>query len=407
VFLKKYAQYWVPLFLLTLAAGLVLLNLQLSEQFPYQDDFLSRWSAARGWMRDGTSPYSEKAYSDALALYDELGFTPPTFSQGRFIDLVWYIYLYIPFSFLPYRIARAIWMTLTALSIFFSLWIGFELAGVQLRVLEKCLLALLITCSYPFFKLILSASVLPLFFLAVLAACKYTLARRGTAAGVLLFLCLGILPISFVIAVFLMIWLNSRKQTDILTVFLVGLVFLVLTSLILFPGWIPAWFSSFIAAQPRLDWLDTPLMRLGAFFPGAAVPLAVALHVSLFFMMLVEWYGLAQCDDRRIRWKLLLTLSLLSLFNPAGSPVYLLFAWPSVMFFYGFLHEKWKIAGKIIFWITLLAFLYSSFKTFLNTQNWSSIESTWVISFLPWVALLGLEWTRWWALNSPRPLPDT
>jgi len=181
----------------------------------------------------------------------------------------------------------------------------------------------------------------------------------------------------------------------------------VLTSLILFPGWIPAWFSSFIAAQPRLDWLDTPLMRLGAFFPGAAVPLAVALHVSLFFMMLVEWYGLAQCDDRRIRWKLLLTLSLLSLFNPAGSPVYLLFAWPGVMFFYGFLHEKWKIAGKIIFWITLLAFLYSSFKTFLNTQNWSSIESTWVISFLPWVALLGLEWTRWWALNSPRPLPDT
>lgn len=164
MFLKKYAQYWVPLFLLALAAGLVLLNLQLSEQFPYQDDFLPRWSAARGWMRDGTSPYSEKAYSDALALYDELGLMPPTFSQGRFIDLVWYIYLYIPFSFLPYQIARAIWMTLTALSIFFSLWIGFELAGVQLRVLEKCLLALLITCSYPFFKLILSASVLPLFF---------------------------------------------------------------------------------------------------------------------------------------------------------------------------------------------------------------------------------------------------
>ncbi len=122
--LKKTAQYWVPLLVAALAAGLIVLNMQLSEQFLYQDEFLPRWSAARGWMQDGTSPYSDDAYSEAKALYNETGFSPPAFSQGRFIDLVWYVFLYIPLSFLPYTVARAIWMTLTAAAIFFSIWIG-------------------------------------------------------------------------------------------------------------------------------------------------------------------------------------------------------------------------------------------------------------------------------------------
>jgi hypothetical protein len=168
--LKKTAQYWVPLLVVALAAGLTLLNLQLSEQFLYQDEFLPRWSAARGWMRDGTSPYSEQAYEDAQGLYNELGYTAPAFSQGRFVDLIWYVYLYIPFSFLPYDIARAVWMTLTAVAIFYSVWIGIELAGARMRGLERVLLALLITCSYPFFKLILSAGILPLFILVLLAS---------------------------------------------------------------------------------------------------------------------------------------------------------------------------------------------------------------------------------------------
>ncbi|HOE34739.1 MAG: DUF2029 domain-containing protein [Chloroflexi bacterium] len=404
--LKKTAQYWVPLLALALAAGLVLLNLRLSEQFLYQDEFLPRWSAAGGWMRDGSSPYSQEAYEKAAALYADTGYTAPAFSQGRFIDLVWFIYLYIPFSFLPYTLARAIWMSLTAAAIFFSIWIGIDLTGARLTSLEKVILALVITCSYPFFKLILSASILPLFILALFAACRSAMAGRGTAAGVLLFLCVGMLPIGLLIAIFLIIWLNSQKQTDILPVFLVGLVFLSVTSLILFPGWIPQWFASFISAQPRLDWLDTPLMRVAAFFPGAVVPLAVALHVVLLFALLVEWYGLTEKDERQARWKLLLSLSLLSLYNPSGSAAFLLFAWPGLFLFYAFLQEKWKIFGKIIFWLFLAFYIYSSLESFLRSQNWSSTESTWVITALPIAALLSLEWTRWWAMNSPRPLRE-
>jgi len=406
VLLKKTAQYWVPLLAFALATGLVLLNLQLSEQFLYQDEFLPRWSAARGWMQDGTSPYSEDAYQKAAAQYEDFGYTAPGFSQGRFIDLAWFIYLYIPFSFLPYTLARAIWMSLTAAAIFSSIWIGIDLTGGQLRVLEKVLLALLITCSYPFFKLILSASILPLFILALFAACRSALAGKGTAAGVLLFLCIGMLPISLLIVIFLIIWLNAQKPSDILLVFLIGLAFLAVTTLILFPGWIPQWFTSIISVQPRLDWLDTPLMRIAAFFPGAVVPLAIALHVILLFALIMEWYGLAEKDERQVRWKLLLSLTLISLINPTGSAAFLLFAWPGFLLFYLFLQEKWKIFGKISFWLILALYLYSNLESFLRSQNWSATESTWVITILPLAALLSLEWTRWWAMSSPRPLRE-
>jgi len=120
----------------------------------------------------------------------------------------------------------------------------------------------------------------------------------------------------------------------------------------------------------------------------------------------VEWYGLTEKDERQARWKLLLSLSLLSLYNPSGSAAFLLFAWPGLFLFYAFLQEKWKIFGKIIFWLFLAFYIYSSLESFLRSQNWSSTESTWVITALPIAALLSLEWTRWWAMNSPRPLRE-
>lgn len=404
LFLRKTAHYWISLLAIAGVVGLVFLNLNLSEQFVHQDEFAPRWVAAKQWMTEGTSPYDREVFEQTQALWETYGYTEDEFSQGYYLDLVWNLILFLPFSFLPYLVARAIWMTITTLALFFSVWFGFDLAGVRFHPIEKVLIALLITLSYPCFKLILNASVLPLYVFFMILGTKKALEGRSTAAGIYFLISFGMFPLSLILAVFFAIWLGSRRDSGFLSIYLSGLAFLLVTSLILFPGWIPEWFANFVQVHPDLSWVDTPLMRVAAFFPGAYQPLAISLHVLTLFMLLVEWYGVPESGERQIRWKALLTLNLISFLNPSSSAVYLLLVWPGLFLFFEFLDEKWKIGGKIISWTVFLILLNRFWTDFQNTQNWSSTESTVVSVLLPIVALIGLEWTRWWAMESPKPL---
>ncbi|MFZ3071499.1 MAG: glycosyltransferase family 87 protein [Anaerolineaceae bacterium] len=404
--LKKTARYAIP-FLITIAVvGLTFLNLRLSEQFKHQDEFAPRWVAARAWMRDGSSPYSDEVYQETQDLLSEQGFTAGDFSQGHFLDPVFYLYLYIPFSFLDYPVARAIWMTIIELSCIAGGWISLKLAGLKINALESILLILLVTLCYPTFKVILSASVLPLFIFLVLLACHSAMQGKSTTAGILLFLCIGMVPASVFVAIFFMIWRGSRRDNSLPPIYLAGVAFLLVSSLLLFPQWIPDWFANAISVHADFSWLDTPLMRVASFFPGAKDPIAIFLHVLVLFVMLVEWYGIVGKGQRQIQWKILLTLSLLYFVNPTASGAYFLFVWPGLFLFFSFIEEKWKISGKIIRWAILIALVYDYWTIFQNTQNWSEIEPTSVVVLLPALALIGLQWTRWWALDSPKPLMD-
>ena len=404
LFLRKTAHYWITLLSIVGVVGLVFLNLNLSEQFAHQDEFAPRWVAAKQWMTEGTSPYDREVFEQTQALWKPYGYTADEVSQGHYLDLVWNLFLFLPFSFLPYLVARAIWMTIITLAVFFCVWFGFDLAGVRFHPIEKVLIALLITLSYPSFKLILNASILPLYVFFMIIGTKKALEGRSTAAGIYLLLSFGMFPLSLILAIFFAIWLGSRRDSGFLSIYLAGFAFLLVTSLILFPGWIPEWFANLVQVHPDLSWVDTPLMRMADFFPGAYQPLAISLHVLTLFMLLVEWYGLPESGERQIRWKALLTMNLMSFLNPASSAVYLLLAWPGLFLFFNFLDEKWKIGGKIVSWTVFLILLNSFWTDFQKTQNWSSTESTVVSILLPIIALIGLEWTRWWAMESPKPL---
>ena len=406
LFLRKTAHYWITLLSIVGVVGLVFLNLNLSEQFAHQDEFAPRWVAAKQWMTEGTSPYDREVFEQTQALWKPYGYTADELSQGHYLDVVWNLFLFLPFSFLPYLVARAIWMTIITLALFFSIWSGFDLAGVRFQPIEKVLIALLITLSYPSFKLILNASVLPLYVFFMIIGTKKALEGRSTAAGIYFLLSFGMFPLSLILAIFFAIWLGSRRDSGFLSIYLAGFAFLLVTSLILFPGWIPEWFANLVQVHPDLSWVDTPLMRMADFFPGAYQPLAISLHVLTLFMLLVEWYGLPESGERQIRWKALLTMNLISFLNPASSAVYLLLAWPGLFLFFNFLDEKWKIGGKIVSWTVFLILLNSFWTDFQKTQNWSSTESTVVSVLLPIIALIGLEWTRWWAMESPKPLNE-
>ena len=383
------------------------LNLTLQQRFKSSDDFAPRYAAARLWLREGLSPYDPKIAEEANTLQSDYGFTNNGFDEGSFIEPVFTLFIYMPLSFLPFLTARAIWMAIVAVSYMLSIFLAFRLSEIKLHLIEAILMTALLFFWYPTFKLILTASILPPFVALTILAAYLGLKKEGTAAGVFLLVCLSILPISVLLAAFLMIIFASRRDSSLVTVYLVGIAFLIAITTILYPGWIPDWFANYIRIHPDFSWVRTPLMRLAELFPGARSPIAIILHVLVFLFLVIEWYGLGRRDARTIRFKLMLTFLLLYLVNLKSHGAYLIFLLPALFLSFRFLREKWRLFGKIISWIIFLALIYFYWRRFAGLGTWTLEEPSLIVLLLPFITLIGLQWFRWWATKSPRAIVES
>ena len=214
-------------------------------------------------------------------------------------------------------------------------------------------------------------------------------------------------PAGLFVTVLLLIVLSGRRDQSMLQIILIGFVFLLVTSLILFPGWIPDWFANIIMLEPKVDWLNTPWMGLAAVFPGASRQLAIILHLATFIMLLVEWYGMGEQNDRSLQWKLMLTLSVSYFFNLFSDGSALLFIFPGFFLVFKYFSEKWKVSGKILYWV---AFIITGFLSWhLTDDPLSSFPKTdsVLLILVPLLAFLGLQWFRWWAISSPKALIES
>ena len=384
-----------------------MLNLEMDKRVKLEDQFAIRWNAARSWMKEGWSPYSEETRQAALELLETNNSLPNEREQGYFLDPAWFVYLFIPISFVPYEIAKAIWVMLTQLSIVASFLLGIKISGLKLNSAEILVSCLGGALFYPMVRASLTASMLPIFVMLTLLAIQLALAGQGNQAGLLLLFALWINPVAIFVVVFLLIYLGSKRDNSLARILLIGFAFLLVTTLILFPNWIQQWFANLVRLNPGLDWLDTPWMGVARAFPGAYSQVAVALHLFFFIMLLVEWYGLGSRNDRGMHWKLMLTLIVSYFFNPYSDGALLLFILPAFFSIFKYISEKWPVSGKILLWISFIAIGILSWQTVPNPFEGFPKEHAVIILLVPIVVFLGLQYFRWWAIASPRALVES
>jgi hypothetical protein len=405
--LRKTANYWVPVVVVLTLVVMVCFNLNFTQDIRFEDHFAPRWSAAREWMREGWSPYSEETQQATLSLLRDNKSYADKVSKGNFLDPVWYIFLYIPISFIPYPVAKAIWITLLQVSVAVSIHLALELSGLNLSFIEKFITVLLGVLFYVFVRDYIAASMLPFFMMLSLLGVKFALDRQSVQAGFLFLLAVWVNPVSIFLIIFLLIVLGGRRDNAMLRMLIVGFGFLMLTSLILFPGWISQWFAKIVLLEPDLDWLNTPWMGIANLFPGSSTQISIILHIGSFIMLLVEWYGLSRMGERALQWKLMLTLTVAYFFNLYSDGSALLLILPGAFTISKYLSEKWPIAGKIIHWISYLMIGFLSWR--LADDPLKEIpEAHGVLLLLaPLLVFVGLQWFRWWAVASPKALVES
>ncbi len=407
MYLKKTVNIWLPILIILVLVGATFLNLELSRRFVLEDGFAPRYIAAKHWMREGLSPYSEETHEATLKLLSEQESLPGALDHGRFLDPAPYVLFYIPFSFIQYPVAKAIWMTLIEVSILLSVWLCIKIAGLKLTLPEILLLCLGSLFFYPNLRMLLSASVIPLYLFLVLWAVWMAMNKQGRMAGVLFFLAFAMVPISLFIAVFFMIWMGARRDNTLMSIFFIGIGFLVLIALILFPGWIGSWFGAYVKLYPKFTWIETPLMRVGELFPGASQQISIGLHIATVIYLFVEWYGLPSKEQRGLQWKLGLSLVLLYLLNPLKPSSYLVLLFMPLFAIYKYLTEKWIVSGRIMTWLSFVGIGLIYWFNGTAQEVFSGAESKLLILLLPLIAMLGLQYFRWWALKSSNALIES
>ena len=407
MYFKKTANIWVPILVVLVMVGLTMLNFKLDQKVELEDQFAIRWNAARSWMKEGWSPYSDQTQQSALNLLESINSLPNNREQGYFLDPAWFVYLFIPISFVSYPLAKAIWVMLTQLSIVASFFLGIKLSGLKLNGFEIVICSLLGALFYPMVRASLTASMLPIFIMFTLLAVQLALAGQGNQAGLLLLFAIWINPVAIFVVVFLLIFLGSKRDNSLARILLTGFGFLLITTLILFPNWIQEWFASLIKLNPGLDWLDTPWMGVARAFPGAYGQIAIGLHVFSFIMLLVEWYGLGSRNDRGVQWKLMLTLSVSYFFNLYSDGAFLLFIFPAFFSVFKYLAEKWPLSGKILFWICFLTIGLLSWQSVTDPIAGFPKEHASILILVPILIFLGVQYFRWWAIASPTALVDS
>lgn len=405
--LKKTANIWIPILIILALVGLTMINLRIEEQVALEDPFAIRWNAARSWMKEGWSPYSEETQQAAQQLLKENNSLPNERERGYFLDPAWYIYLFIPISFVPYPLAKAIWMTLSLASVITSFFLALKLSGLKLTGLEVFISSALGALFYPMIRASISASLLPFFIMLTLLAVQLALSGQGNLAGLLMLFAIWFNPVAIFVVVFLLVYLGSRCDNSFGQILLVGFAFLMVITLILFPGWIQQWFTSLIRLGPGLEWLDTPLMGVARSFPGAYKQVAIGLHLFAFIMILVEWYGLGGRNERGVQWKLMLTLSMSYFFNPYSEGSFLLLVLPAFLIIFKYLSEKWPFSGKILFWISYLVVVFFSWRLLAGPISGFPKEHVAIVLLLPILVFLGLQYFRWWAIASPKALVES
>ncbi len=358
-------------------------------------------------MQSGASPYSDSTHKAALELLAQNGNEPAGLSQGRFYDPAWYVLFYLPISFVPYPIARAIWMTLVEISLVLSVFLSIRLAGLKLSIPELLLISFLVFIFYPFFKAILTVSVTTPYIFLTLLAVYLARERQSTMAGLIFAISVWMVPVSLFLVILFLVWLGARRDSSLAKIFFSSLGFSIIVSLILFPGWVAQWFATYLRLFPNFSWIRTPLMVFGELFPGASAQIAIAISLVVLIMMLVEWYGIGEREGRGFQWKLMLTLTLLYLFNLTSEGIYLIWLLAPLFSVFKYLIEKWRVSGKIITWVAYLTLIFIHWRRFQITENWQPEESALIILLLPMLTMIGLQWFRWWATVRPKALIDS
>jgi hypothetical protein len=373
------------------------------KRIPFEDHFALPWAAGRFWLLEGINPYEGVSQARVENLLQESGFMAELPDQTVFTQPLLNLFFYLPFSLIPYPISRVIWMVFLTLMVGLIGYFSIKIAGWTLSTSKMLLIVLLLILWLPSAFVIFRGYLNPVIIFLILLGLQLLLNNQDTAAGFVLALTIGSLPISIFILVAIIIWSLSQRRLSVLTAFFSGVAFLIIISLLMLSSWPLDLLRVLMDVFQNTDWLQTSLTQLAGIFPGIETFLNIFLNGFLALYMLYLWITIPKKPDRVFIWKALIVLVVGFLLNLQSSIYLLLLLIPALILVFRFISERWQTAGQILTWILIFALSLGSWLFIIPDLDFSNdLPLPWLSIGLPLFVFVGMIWIRWWAIQIPR-----
>jgi hypothetical protein len=397
------SQYIILCLIVSVIVGFTFLSQIIMKKVQFVDDFVINWAAGRAWLLEGQNPYKADLSTIARTNIAKSTYLAEIPEKNVFLMPLLNLLFYLPFSLIPYKISRAIWITLLLVCMGLITHLAFKLSNWKLPFLEKTGVILISIFWFPGVYAILTGQLAPVLILLLLAALFLIIRDQDTTAGFLLALTFGCLPATFMILLLLLIWSISHRRWSVIIAYFSGVIFLLLIWWMMLPSWPTDWLRNVFLYHSNREWLQTPIMTLATLLPGITNFISIGLHAILGLYMIILWITSFRSPERVFIWKAFMVLVLSFFFQIQVDQSFLILILPAVYLVSRFWTERWGVLGRVISWLLFLNIAIGSWTLALPDIKFekNSLPILYIFG-LPFIVVLGMFWIRWWALNIAR-----
>jgi hypothetical protein len=354
---------------------------------------------------EGKSPYSDEA-AEAI---QSLAYGRPA-GPGEF-EFRADFPLYATFFFLPlglirdFTLARACWMTMLELGVILLAWLTLVL--IRWRVSRRSLLWFFFFSLGWYYGLrpILGGNLAIMIGVTMNGALLALRSGREELTGILLALStikplLVLLPLTFIL-----FWTLAQGKWRVMLWFAITVGLLSVVSALFIPDW-PIQNLREILLFHGQGQLNTLGSIMAGWFPAAGNRLGLVVSGFLGLVLILEWLFALKREFRWFLWTVGLTLTASQWIGIRTEPGNFIILTAPLFLVFSAWDERWGRTGRILIGICMLLFLVGPLLVYWDAYVSSpqSLQPPVLFIVLPLFLLIGLYWTRWWAIYSPRTL---
>ena len=393
--------------IIVIVGALVSLSSYLVYILPEGGEFWLLRESGQAFLFNRVEPYSGLVPAEVqMQVY---GRAAQPGEEPYILDIPFHLLiLYFPLALFPDDlIARIVWMSLLLSSITLLTIFSFQLTDWHPPWMFRVLFYFFGLLSFYGFTAILEGAPVVLLGLAYAGILLSLKRNMDELMGALLALSAFQWEVGGLFILFIFWWIIINRRWRVLAGFGMLLFILGVISILWYPGWI--W--PFL----RASWnnLKTPFgfstyNILTQFWPDFGRQLFWVLLAMAILVLGIEWRASRKTSFRHMYWTACLSIAFMPLLGTRSEMENLLVLVTPFALIYSVLFERWKSAGRIVSPIILLLTLAVPWNVFTTeTPLFGNMTENFLYLFYPVMAVLGLYWTRWWAIRPPRTWLDT
>jgi hypothetical protein len=398
-------KYAVVMILIIIIIGvLTLVNFQFSKQNPGGNDFLARWNGAHEWLIHGNNPYTNKVSEIAQKMiYGRLANPLKGEDVAHFVYPIYSMLFFAPFALMDYTLARAVWMTVLEVAMVALTFISLRLSGWKIKPISLAGILIFSILWYCSVRTIILGQFSGINALLILISLLCIKTEHDQVAGVLLALSTSKPQMSYLLIIFIIFWAIRSSRHRIWISFFLAMIIMTVVGWLLLPGWPIGWIQQLMNYPGYTDRIGSIVSIIAGVTPGIKDQISMGLMIVFYLYMVFEWLRTRGNDIPTFLWTAYVTLVLTNFVAyRTATPHYVALLAP-IFLVSKVIGERWGTFGKWVTGATYVLFFAGLWLLFIITIKGNDEQAIMYIP-VPIITLIGLWWTRWWAIRPPTRL---